>query len=107
MVPALPGPVDGQVCNVIPLSGLSAAGRGSPGRGPLRAAASPGVTMPELAEYVVNRLFSVGLSLESARCIVGAGRAGDRIASASDEVDHMIRDIRAIMFSRAADPAAP
>jgi hypothetical protein len=60
-------------------------------------------TMSQFAEYVVNRLFSVGLSLESARSIVGEGAAGDRVAAAAGEVDRMIRDIRTITFGRAAD----
>ena len=46
----------------------------------------------------MNRLFSVGLSLESAGSIVGNGPAGDRIAAAADEVDRMIRDIRTALF---------
>jgi hypothetical protein len=48
--------------------------------------------------YIMNRLFSVGLSLESAGSIVGNGPAGDRIAAAADEVDRMIRDIRTALF---------
>jgi hypothetical protein len=76
-----------------------------PGRrehGPL-SAASLEDTMSQFAEYVVNRLFSVGLSLESARSIVGESPAGDRVAAARGEVDRMIRDIRTITFGRAAD----
>lgn len=59
--------------------------------------------MSQFAAYVVNRLFSVGLSLESARSIVGEGPAGDRVATATGEVDRMIRDIRAMLFDLAAD----
>ena len=66
-------------------------------------AASLEDTMSQFAEYVVNRLFSVGLSLENARSIVGEGPAGDRVAAATEEVDRMIRDIRTITFGRAAD----
>ena len=65
--------------------------------GPLEPAA-PQNTTPEFAGYVVNRLFSVGLRLKSARSIVGNGPAGDRIAAATDEVDRMIRDIRTALF---------
>lgn len=61
-------------------------------------AAAPEDTMPELAGYIVNRLFSVGLSLESARSIVGKGAAGDRIAAATSEIDRMIRDVRTAVF---------
>ena len=60
--------------------------------------AAPEDTMPELVGYIVNGLFSVGLSLESARSIVGNGPAGDRIAAATDKVDRMIRDVRTAMF---------
>ncbi len=62
--------------------------------------------MPELAGYIVNGLISVGLSLESARSIVGNGPAGDRIAAATDEVDRMIRDIRTAMFGHLEDRPA-
>jgi hypothetical protein len=74
--------------------------------GPLEPAA-PGDTMPELAGYIVNGLFSVGLSLESARSIVGNGPAGDRIAAATDQVDHLIRDIRTALLSLPADRGNP
>ena len=62
--------------------------------------------MPGLAGYIVNGLFSVGLSLESARSIVGNGPAGDRIAAATDEVDRMIRHIRTAMFGLVEDRPA-
>ena len=77
-------------------------GLGRREHGPL-SAASLEDTMSQFAEYVVNRLFSVGLSLESAPSIVGEGPAGDRVAAATGEVDRMIRDIRTITFGRAAD----
>jgi hypothetical protein len=73
--------------------------------GPVEPAA-PEPTMPELAGYIVNGLFSVGLSLESARSIVGNGPAGDRIAAATDKVDRMIRDIWAALFGPAEDRSA-
>lgn len=73
--------------------------------GPLEPAA-PQASMSEVTGYIVNRLFSVGLSLDSARSIVGDGPAGDRIAAATDEVDALIRDIRATVFSSPEDPAA-
>jgi hypothetical protein len=52
---------------------------------------------------VVNRLFSAGLSLESARSVVQDGPAADRLAAATREIDQAIRDIRAIIFGRTAD----
>lgn len=59
-------------------------------------------TMSEFAGIIVNRLFSVGLSLESARSLVGDGPAGDRLWAATQETDLLIRDIRTIIFNRAA-----
>jgi len=73
--------------------------------GPLEPGA-PEDTMPELVGYIVNGLFSVGLSLESARSIVGSGPAGDRIAAATDKVDRMIRDVRATVFGSVEDREA-
>lgn len=49
---------------------------------------------------IVHRLFAAGLSLASAQAISGAGPAGDRIASAADELDRAIRDIRTLVFNR-------
>lgn len=78
-------------------------GEGLPG--PLEPAV-PQDSMPEFAGIVVNRLFSIGLSLESARSIVGNGPAGDRVAAATGEVDELIRDIRAAVFRSDAYPLA-
>jgi hypothetical protein len=61
--------------------------------GPLERAAPQNAT-PEFAGYIVNRLSSISLSLQSARSIVGKGPAGDRIAAVTGEVDRMIGDIR-------------
>ncbi len=82
--------------------GLGAA-QGRPERSRGRDAAAPQDATFEFAAYVVNQLFTIALSLESARSIVGEGPAGDRIAAATDEVDCMIRDIRAAMFGLASD----
>jgi hypothetical protein len=60
-------------------------------------------TMSRFAGDIVHRLFSAGLSLESARSIVGEGPAGDRVAAATDELDRLIRDIRTMIFSPAED----
>jgi hypothetical protein len=67
---------------------------------------APQDAMSELTGYIVSKLFSVGLSLESARDIAGNGPAGDRIAAATDEVDHLIRDIRTAMFGIPEDRPA-
>jgi hypothetical protein len=73
--------------------------------GPLEPAA-PKNTMLELVDYIVTGLFSVGLSLESARSIVRDGPTGDQITAATDEVDRMIRDIRKAMFGLVEDRQA-
>lgn len=93
--------VYGSISQVVLMS--DAEGQDLPG--PLESAA-PEDTMPELAGYIVNRLFSVGLSLDSARSIVGEGPAGDRIAAATGEVDRMIRDIRTALFGLTEDRPA-
>jgi len=69
--------------------------------------ASADETMSRFAADIVNRLFSIGLSLESARSIVTKGPAGDRIAAATDEIDRTIRDIRTTVFTLARDREQP
>jgi len=69
-------------------------------------AAGPRPMFSELASHLASRLFSVGQQLDSARSIVGDGPAGDRIATAADEVDQLISDIRASVVSSPADPVA-
>lgn len=102
VISALLDPGDGQVASVTALPGPGA-GRGRRGRGPVREAAYPEDAALEFAGYTVNRLFSVGLSLESARSIIGPGPAGDHITAAIDEIDQLINDIRTALFSLAAD----
>ena len=82
------------------------AGPGGRERGPVREAASADAAMSDFVGHIVNQLFSVGLSLESARSIVGKGPAADRLAAATEEVDHLIREIRTIMFSRTGERTA-
>lgn len=53
----------------------------------------------EFACHVVNKLFSVGLSLESARSMIADSAAGDRVAVAVRDLDQAIRDIRTTVFS--------
>jgi len=60
-------------------------------------------TMSEFGGYVVNRLFSVGLNLDSAHSAVGDGAAGDRIALATNEVDQLIKDIRTSLLDVATN----
>jgi hypothetical protein len=54
--------------------------------------------LAEVVGEVVHRLFAAGLSLASAQSIIGDGAAGNRVASAIDELDHAIRDIRTAIF---------
>ena len=66
--------------------------------GPLEPPA-PQDVMSKFAQHIVNRLFSVGLSLDSAHSILGDGPAGDRVAAATDQVDHLIREVRDYVFT--------
>ncbi len=52
----------------------------------------------DFADYIVNRLFLIGLKLESARSITGEGPAGERIGTATDEVDELIGEIRTMVL---------
>lgn len=81
-------------------------GLGDPSGQAVPEAASLEDVMSRFAEYVVNRLFSVGLSLDSAHSILRKGPAAERVAAATDEVDCLIRDVRAMMLSFATDPMA-
>jgi hypothetical protein len=80
---------------------------GSPERGPAREAASAHDSMAHFAEFIVNRLFSVGLSLDSAHSVVGNSPAGDRVAAAIDEVDRLIREIRDYLFTERTQGTQP
>jgi hypothetical protein len=105
VVAALLGPGDDGEPSVTAPSG-PADGQDDGEPGPVREEAILARTIDQFAGQVVNRLFSVGLRLESAHSIVGKGPAGDRVAAATDEVDRMIRDIRTMMFSLATDREA-
>ena len=76
-----------------------AEGPGSLESSPAGETASLDDTMTQLAEHIVNRLFSIGLSLDSARSIAGNGPAGGRVAAATDQVDRLIREIRDHVFA--------
>jgi hypothetical protein len=67
--------------------------------GSLRQSPTLELLISEFAQHIVNRLFSAGIGLESARSIAGDGAAGDRIAAAVAELDETIRDIRTTVFS--------
>lgn len=80
-----------------------ASGQGRHERRPGGDAADREDPASEFAAYVVNQLFTIGLSLENSRRMVGAGSAGHRIAAVTEQVDGLIRDIRSAMFGLAAD----
>ena len=50
--------------------------------------------MSDFAGYVVNRLFTIGLKLESTRSIAGADPACEQIRAVAGEIDQLINDIR-------------
>jgi hypothetical protein len=103
-IPALLGPRGGPGLGVTALPGPG--GWDSSELGLVPEAASLEDTMSHFAGYIVNRLFSVGLSLDSAHSVIGKGPAGDRVAAATDQVDRLIREIRTTMFSLAEDRTA-
>jgi signal transduction histidine kinase len=53
----------------------------------------------DLHDLVIQRLFAVGLSLQSTASSVGDGRARDRIDTAVDDLDATIKDIRRSIFA--------
>jgi len=87
------------------VTGLSGPGSAPGGRErrPAHPPAPSDQAISRFAGDVVNRLFSIGLSLDSALSIAGTGPAGDRVAAATNELDRLIRDIRTMVFSRAGD----
>jgi GAF domain-containing protein len=103
---ALLAPANGQAAGLTVPPG-PADGPGGRERLSAHRSASPDETMSRFAADIVNRLFSIGLSLESARSIVAKGLAGDRIAAATDEIDRAIRDIRTAVFNLARDREQP
>jgi hypothetical protein len=108
-VPASDGPADAMGRAVISSllepgdsRGSSATGPPGPGGrdgGQAHLRASDDEVMSGFARDVVNRLFSAGLSLESARSIITDCPAATRVAAATREIDQAIRDIRTFIFS--------
>lgn len=49
-------------------------------------------------DVVIQRIFSAGLTLQLALGLIGDQRGAREIYQAVDELDHAIRDIRAIVF---------
>lgn len=77
-------------------------------RPPLPRAESPGgldgrIT-PELAAQLVRRIFQAGLHLSSASSMLDAGPTSDRVATALDELDQLIREIRLAVFDSRVSP---
>jgi hypothetical protein len=98
VIPVLPGPEEVQEAG---MTGLPGAGSDGPGheRGPAREAAALDDTIARFAKHIVHRLFSIGLSLDSAHSIVGNGPAGDRVTAAAGQVDRLIREVRDQVFA--------
>ena len=57
------------------------------------------MTSDRLADEIVRRLFTAGLSLASARAAIGDGAAGEQVATAVDEMDRAILAIRDTVFA--------
>lgn len=106
MISALLGPAKGHAPDAAVLSGPGD-GHGDRERRPAHQPASLDETTSQFAGDIVNRLFSIGLSLDSARGIVGEGPAGDRLAAVTAELDRLIRDIRTIAFGPADHQQRP
>lgn len=105
VIAALLDPGDGQVVSAIVVPGPQS-GQGDRGPGPVQETDVPEGTLSQFTGDIVNKLFSVGLKLESARSITGRGPADERIAEAAGEIDHLIREIRTTLFGLTADQAA-
>ncbi len=55
----------------------------------------------DLHDLVIQRLFAVGLTLESTARLAGPGRIADRVNAAVDQLDQTIKDIRRTIFELA------
>lgn len=59
----------------------------------------------DLHDHVIQRLFAVGLGLQSAQRRAVRTDVADRIADAVDQLDQVVREIRTSIFDLHADPA--
>jgi signal transduction histidine kinase len=57
----------------------------------------------DLADTIVQRLFSVGLTLQGALAGLGGGRAADRVRATVDDVDEIINQVRSTVFALQPD----
>jgi hypothetical protein len=53
---------------------------------------------PTFAGELIERVFTAGLHLAALRCLVEPGEVGGKLVAAIDELDLLIRDIRAGVF---------
>jgi signal transduction histidine kinase len=53
----------------------------------------------DLADTIVQRLFSVGLTLQGALAGLGPGRAADRVRATVDDIDEIINQVRSTVFA--------
>ncbi|MEJ2863150.1 GAF domain-containing sensor histidine kinase [Actinomycetospora flava] len=59
----------------------------------------------DLHDHVIQRLFAVGLGLQSAQRRAARTDVAERIADAVDQLDRVVREIRTSIFDLHADPA--
>ncbi|MFC5137310.1 GAF domain-containing protein [Actinomycetospora rhizophila] len=59
----------------------------------------------DLHDHVIQRLFAVGLGLQSAQRRAARTDVAERIADAVDQLDQVVREIRTSIFDLHADPA--
>lgn len=55
---------------------------------------TPGI-QPELALRLMQNIFSAGIQLAALQALLGDGHLGDRAAAIGEQLDRVIRDIRA------------
>jgi signal transduction histidine kinase len=53
----------------------------------------------DLADTIVQRLFSVGLALQGALAGLGHGRGADRVRASVDDIDEIINQVRSTVFA--------
>ncbi|MGW5381180.1 GAF domain-containing protein [Nocardia sp. NPDC003963] len=52
----------------------------------------------DLHDHVIQRLFAVGLSMQSTRQLAGTAEVRDRLDATIDDIQHIVRDIRHSIF---------
>jgi hypothetical protein len=82
----------------------SQASSGRDAAGPAAVTRDPSEGNDELAQLmndiVVRRIFAAGLDLQGALLLIGEHQGAGKILHAIDEMDHVVREIRDILFDR-------